>query len=322
MNDGDSSCWLGKIDDDIRKLWQRRKSQWLDCRLSPFEITLPAISSTTEFEAFGPELEDIFGMTDVERCGDRLFVFRGNDESAPLGNPFLKSGYFAEPVEVLREMLATCREFVDEFWKEEDRVCDADLYWLMRHAGLPSPLLDCSRSFYVALWFAIHRHAGKEMYVLRDDANAAVTVVRLSKEGYECENTIEPIPPDPTSRPIVYKRVKVDGNGEFPYERPLAQDSIVIRQRFLPDGIGGRYRLLPLNEDPYCAGRILKIPIVGSYRKINAQILKHLRSERYWRKGWSGRVALRLTKGKSDFYGKLKSVGDGVLKKHLANVSI
>ena len=81
-------------------------------------------------------------------------IYRGQDTGSPLV-PRQINGRHENLQIKLQKMLSLCRDAVGI------NRSDHEIYFMMRHAGLPSHLLDWSWRWEIALWFAIHDLNGK-----------------------------------------------------------------------------------------------------------------------------------------------------------------
>lgn len=252
----------------VKELRGRRTTLWIDCRLDDFTVKLSPVSSVEEWESYCAELMEIFSIPEIEMVNEWPLVYRGNGGETLYDKKCWES-LGNNPVEIYDKMLVSCRETVKRKYPRLE-IDDRDLLWLMRHAGLPSPLLDFSKSFYVALWFAIHNSDGS---IRKEDAS--VWVARIT-DRMKSANVADANSFGRAMHPHVYNQVSYDENGETLFYRPASQESVVICQRFLTDGADGCFKLLPLNEDPYFAGKIVRIPISGDYAKIEQDIIRLL----------------------------------------------
>ena len=169
-------------------------------------------------------------------------MYRGQDTEAPLLSRPLE-GLGRDVVKVaLEEMLAICRKHLD------GQLTDKYVYFLMRHAGLPSMMVDWSNSWRVALWFAIH------------------TQERSVKDGGASLWTIRTMVGTVMGLPTLYHA------DSFACERSRRQDGFAYCLHFEVNK-QGESRIIRMNRDPIYGKRLVRIPIAGNYAQIEAELL-------------------------------------------------
>ena len=142
----------------------------------------------------------------------------------------------------LEKMLAICRMHLDA------RLSDEYVYFLMRHAGLPSMMMDWSNSWHVALWFAIHT---QEKFV--KDGGASLWAIRTMV------GTVKGLP-------TLYHA------DSFACERSHRQDGFAYYLHF-EENKQGESRIIQMNRDPIYGRRLVRIPIAGDYTQIKEALL-------------------------------------------------
>jgi hypothetical protein len=137
-------------------------------------------------------------------------------------------------------MLSVCRDAVGADYT------DHQIYFMMRHAGLPSHLLDWSWQWEVALWFAIHDANGK---LKNKDASlwALRPLLRDLQGGIVNGSRVNP----------VFFRAD-----QLTCERSRKQDACAYQIRF--EKIGDEMIPIPMNNDSNYYERLLEIPLCAS----------------------------------------------------------
>lgn len=169
-------------------------------------------------------------------------MFRGQDTDAPLlSRPLDGLGWDVVKL-ALEKMLEICRKHLDA------QLMDKHVYFMMRHAGLPSMIVDWSNSWHVALWFAIH------------------TQERTVKVGgaslWAIRTMVWPVKGWPT----------LFHADSFACERSRRQDGFAYHLHFEVNK-QGESRIIRMNRDPIYGRRLFRIPIAGDYAQIEAELL-------------------------------------------------
>ena len=180
-------------------------------------------------------------------------LFRGQDTNLPLSPKGLSGNVLAKE-QVLKKMLAVCRDAIG------GGRTDNEIYFMMRHAGLPSHLLDWSWQWEVALWFAIHNGDGSlktsqtSLWVLRP-------LMRDFNGGLVDGSLVRPVffPAD-----------------QLTCERSVKQDGSAYMVRF--ERAGDDVRPLPMNYDSNYRERLLRVPL--SKEMCSTRIENELKSRR------------------------------------------
>ena len=157
-----------------------------------------------------------------------MLLFRGQADSSNLAPKFMDGCIDLENMEcALREMTTVCKEALG------DSYTDNEVYFIMRHAGLPSHLLDWSYNWKVALWFALHNPDGT-----LTDRPSSLWALRLKLS--DMESTFFPA-------------------DQHTCDRSEAQEGWAYKIRFekRTDGV----HVLPMEQDPYYSERLLKIQL-------------------------------------------------------------
>ena len=163
-------------------------------------------------------------------------LFRGQDADLPL-SPKGLSGNVSAKERALKRMVAVCRNAVG------GERTDNEIYFMMRHAGLPSHLIDWSWQWEVALWFAIHSGDG----CLKSE-QASLWVLRPLMRDFNGD-TID----GRFIRPVFFRA------DQHTCERSLRQDGSAYMIRFECED--DDFRPLPMNYDPNYRERLLRIPL-------------------------------------------------------------
>ena len=168
-------------------------------------------------------------------------MFRGQDTEAPLLSRPLE-GLGRDTIKLaLEKMLVICRKHLDA------QLSNEQIYFLMRHAGLPSMMVDWSTSLNVALWFAIH-----------------------TKQGIKTEGAslwaIRPVVGMVKDLPTLYPA------DSMMCECSRRQDGFACYLHFAASK-QGESGVLPMDRDPIYGRRLVRISIAGNYAQIEAEFL-------------------------------------------------
>lgn len=163
-------------------------------------------------------------------------LFRGQDADLPL-LPKGLSGNVSAKEQALKRMLAVCRNAIG------GERTDDEIYFMMRHAGLPSHLIDWSWQWEVALWFAIHSRDG----CLKSE-QSSLWVLRPLMRDFNGD-TID----GRFIRPVFFRA------DQHTCERSIRQDGSAYMIRFEREG--DDICPLPMNYDPNYRERLLRIPL-------------------------------------------------------------
>lgn len=166
-------------------------------------------------------------------------MFRGQATSSPLAPKSLSRRIDIDALgEALREMIAICKE------KLGGSYSDSIVYFIMRHAGIASHLIDWSYSWKVALWFALHNADGS-----LTERSSSLWVLR-------------PHISDSTFFPV----------DQHACERSEKQEGWMYLIRFA-NGVDG-VRVLPMECDELYRGRLLRIPIdTEAHKRLETELL-------------------------------------------------
>ena len=190
------------------------------------------------------ELQKVLMVIDANMMVEKpsfSLLFRGQDSDFPLVPKSLGGDVeFDNLNSVLQEMIALCKN-------EIGNTCtDNEVYFMMRHAGLPSHLLDFSWQWEVALWFAIHDKDGS----LKNRDSSLWVLRPLIRDfcGYDTMNG--------HMNPVFFPA------DQQTCERSRRQDGCAYTIRFRNDVNG--IKPLPINCDPNYRERLLRIPLAIS----------------------------------------------------------
>ncbi len=191
------------------------------------------------------ELKKVLAATDGNMLAHEkppfALVFRGQDSSLPLLPKSLKivGGDIEKTQSTLQAMLAICKTELG------GKHTDNEVYFMMRHAGLPSHLLDWSWRWEIALWFAIHDTDGSlkkresSLWILRP-------ILRDFQGGDTDHGYVKPVffPADQQT---------CDGAQK--------QDGSAYSIRFVKTKNKDGVSPLPMNYDPIYSERLIRVPI-------------------------------------------------------------
>ena len=166
-------------------------------------------------------------------------VYRGQASGMPLV-PRQIIGRHKNLHEKLLKMLSICRDAVGADYT------DHQIYFMMRHAGLPSHLLDWSWQWEVALWFAIHDADGR----LKNRSSSLWALRPLLRDlqgGVVNGSHIDP----------VFFRAD-----QLTCERSRKQDGCAYQVHF--EKSGDEIIPMPMNNDSIYSERLLEIPLCAS----------------------------------------------------------
>ena len=166
-------------------------------------------------------------------------VYRGQDSGMPLV-PRQIFGHHKNLREKLQKMLSMCRDAVRSDYT------DHQIYFMMRHAGLPSHLLDWSWQWEVALWFAIHDVNGKLKN--RDSSLWALRPLLRDLQGGTVNGS--------HVNPVFFRA------DQLTCERSRKQDGCAYQVRF--ENCGDEIMPMPMDNDLIYSERLLEIPISAS----------------------------------------------------------
>ena len=177
-------------------------------------------------------------------------LFRGQDSDLPL-SPKGLSGDMSAKERALKRMVAVCRNAIG------GERTDNEIYFMMRHAGLPSHLIDWSWQWEVALWFAIHRGDG-----CLKSGQTSLWVLRPQMRDFN-GGTVDGC----FIRPVFFPA------DQRTCERSTRQDGCAYMIRF--ERNGDDVRPLPMNYDPNYRERLLRIPLAEEMcsTKIEAELI-------------------------------------------------
>lgn len=204
----------------------------------PLNSVAAPVSSLAELGKVTMHAEMNFVSNDTERYE---LMYRGHDS-----NLFLVAkqliGLDMRKVEVaLKKMLAICRAHFSGTKSANE------IYFLMRHAGLPSHIIDWSQSLEVALWFAIHSTDGS----LKKD-NASLWVLRPTIGKKDRVATFYP------ADCMACERSKRQKGFAYFLHFTTTDDGVLT--------------MLPMESDPIYGPRLLRIPLQGDYSAMEREL--------------------------------------------------
>ena len=177
-------------------------------------------------------------------------IYRGQDTGLPLV-PRQITGRHENLQIKLKKMLSICRSAVGE------NRSDHEIYFMMRHAGLPSHLLDWSWRWEVALWFAIHASNGKLKSV--DSSLWVLRPILRDMQGCMVDGR--------SVNPVFFQA------DQQTCTRSQKQDGCAYQLRF--EKRGDDILPVPMEFDPLYRERLLKIPLSTemSCERVEQQLL-------------------------------------------------
>ena len=199
--------------------WERQRDG------SAYWITRP-IQSISELQMLVSIIDKYMAVSKTDLYMN-LF-FRGQATNSALIPKFFDGKIDLEKLRTaLQEMLEICKDEIG------DSRTDKEVYFMMRHAGLPSHLVDWSCNWRVALWFALHDNDGS--LTVRP---SSLWVIRHHKSD------------------LLHSFFPAD---QHACERSEKQEgwAYVIRFEECADGI----HALPMERDLRYEGRLLRMPI-------------------------------------------------------------
>lgn len=189
----------------------------------------------------GMELSDFDEWVSLVTQKTELAVFRGQRKYWPLLPSLSRNNHPDKILAIERKLLQS--------FKKEGKIClhtvpETDWDWLVvgQHHGLPTRILDWSYIPYVALWFALRKHA-------HDDSEPEVWVLKPSKDDI-IENLQK-------SRPFQGNRTKLF-NTDFKIPRIREQDGCFTLFKYIEKSSIG---FVPLEENTRLRKRIERIRI-------------------------------------------------------------
>ena len=168
-------------------------------------------------------------------------MFRGQATSSPLAPRSLSERVDIDDLgQALREMIAVCKEALGGSYS------DSRVYFIMRHAGIASHLIDWSCNWKVALWFALHNADGS----LTERSSSLWALRHLASD---IRSTFFPI-------------------DQHVCERSEKQEGWAYSIRFA--NVGDGVRVLPMECDELYRGRLLRIPIdKEAHKRLETELL-------------------------------------------------
>lgn len=179
-------------------------------------------------------------------------IYRGQDTGLPLVSQQIIGRH--ENLQIkLQKMLSICRSAVGV------NRSDYEIYFMMRHAGLPSHLLDWSWRWEVALWFAIHDSNGK----LKKGDSSFWVLRPLLRDMKGCLRD---------GRPFAAMYFRAD---QQTCERSRKQDACAYEIR--TEMQNGILTPLSMDHDPNYRGRLIEIPLSAEVQSESVEMkLKRL----------------------------------------------
>lgn len=192
------------------------------------------------------ELQKIISIADKRMAvyvgvPNMSLLFRGQASDSALVPKLIEGRVDIEKLcSALKEMLKICKEEIG------DSRTDNEVYFMMRHAGLPSHLIDWSYNWKIALWFALHNSDG--------------TLTNRSSSLWVLQHHISDL------------RCSFFPADQHTCERSERQEgwAYVIRFEECVDGI----HALPMERDCRYEKRLLKIPIdITAHERMERELL-------------------------------------------------
>lgn len=204
----------------------------------PLNSAATPVSSIAELEKVIRHAEMHFVSNDVPLYN---LMYRGHDS-----NLFLVAkqliGLDLTRVEIAsKKMLAICR---DHYGGTKS---DDEIFFLMRHAGLPSHTIDWSQSLDVALWFAIHSTDGT---IKKNNASLWALRPMIGKKDWVA--TFYP------ADCMTCERSKRQKGFAYFLHFTTSDDGVLT--------------MLPMDSDPIYGPRLLRIPLQGDYSAMEREL--------------------------------------------------